>query len=208
MARLTCKFNWLRFKSDNAQIHSFLIFVDISVCNYVVLCWWEAGCCPGYHNDLKFSDRLVWANSADINQTAPDQGLHCLEFRLHLLDALLYGKQPCSNFRVITAKIQVSEYLGFLCYLLVFSHFKVSCFTTLPLTAKGELPSWIAALTGDLFIVFLHKHVSADADPIIFESSLYFCWFLEILLSFRLQPINIIIFMKNAAIILIQTHKF
>ena len=33
----------------------------------------------------KFSDRQVWANSADQS----DQGLHCLQFPLHLLDALL-----------------------------------------------------------------------------------------------------------------------
>ena len=39
-----------------------------------------------YRNDPKFSDRQVWANSAD-----PDQGLHCLPFRLHRLDSLLYG---------------------------------------------------------------------------------------------------------------------
>ena len=32
-----------------------------------------------------------------------DQGLHCLPFRLHRLDSLLYGS---SNFRVITTKIQ------------------------------------------------------------------------------------------------------
>ena len=32
-----------------------------------------------------------------------DQGLHCLPFRLHLLDALLYRQPLCSNFRVITA---------------------------------------------------------------------------------------------------------
>ena len=38
-----------------------------------------------YSNDPKFSDREVWANSADPDQTAPrgleeqsDQGLHCL----------------------------------------------------------------------------------------------------------------------------------
>ena len=56
----------------------------------------------GYHNFPKFSDRQVWANSADPDQTAPlqtqirllleeqsDQGLHCLQFPLHLLDALL-----------------------------------------------------------------------------------------------------------------------
>ena len=32
-----------------------------------------------------------------------DQRLHCLLFCLHVLDLLLYGKPPCSNFRVITA---------------------------------------------------------------------------------------------------------
>ena len=46
-----------------------------------------------YRNDPKFSDRQAWANGADPNQTAPkgqsDQGLHCLQFRLHRLDALL-----------------------------------------------------------------------------------------------------------------------
>ena len=40
-----------------------------------------------YHNDPKFSDRYAWANSAD-----PDQGLHCLPFRLHRLDSFLYGR--------------------------------------------------------------------------------------------------------------------
>ena len=38
-------------------------------------------------NDSKFSDRQVWSNSADPDQTAPqqsDQGLHCLPFCLHL----------------------------------------------------------------------------------------------------------------------------
>ena len=32
-----------------------------------------------------------------------DQGLHCLQFCLHLLDVLLMVKPLCSNFRVITA---------------------------------------------------------------------------------------------------------
>ena len=41
---------------------------------------------------LSFSDRYAWANSADPDQTAPDQGLHCLPFRLHHLDSLLYGR--------------------------------------------------------------------------------------------------------------------
>ena len=44
-----------------------------------------------YRNDPKFSDRYAWANSADPDQTAP-QGLHCLPFRLHRLDSLLYGR--------------------------------------------------------------------------------------------------------------------
>ena len=42
-------------------------------------------------NDPKFSNRHAWANSADPDQTAP-QGLHCLPFRLHRLDSLLYGR--------------------------------------------------------------------------------------------------------------------
>ena len=46
-----------------------------------------------YHNDPKFLDRLTWANSAD-----PDQGLHFLQYCLHLLDALLYGKTSVFEF--------------------------------------------------------------------------------------------------------------
>ena len=35
-----------------------------------------------------------------------DQGLHCLPFRLHCLDSLLYMVEPhSSNFRVITTNI-------------------------------------------------------------------------------------------------------
>ena len=55
-------------------------------------------------NVPKFSDRQIWANSADPDQTAPlleeqsDQGLHCLQFPLHLLDALLEGKAILFNF--------------------------------------------------------------------------------------------------------------
>ena len=45
-----------------------------------------------YHNDPKFLDRYAWASSADPDQTAPDQGLHRLPFRLHGLDSLLYGR--------------------------------------------------------------------------------------------------------------------
>ena len=67
------------------------------------------------HNDPKFSDRQVWANSVDSDQTAPewsitrvqeqsDQGQHCLPFGEELLDAFRYmGKSLCSNFRIITA---------------------------------------------------------------------------------------------------------
>ena len=43
-----------------------------------------------YRNDPKFSDRQVWANSADPDQSV--QGLHCLPFRRHRLDSFLYGR--------------------------------------------------------------------------------------------------------------------
>ena len=42
-----------------------------------------------YHDDPKFSDSQVWANNVGPDQTAPDQGPHCLQFPLHLLDTLL-----------------------------------------------------------------------------------------------------------------------
>ena len=42
-----------------------------------------------YRNVLKFSDRQIRANSADPDQEQSDQGLHCLQFPLHLLDTLL-----------------------------------------------------------------------------------------------------------------------
>ena len=47
-----------------------------------------------YRNDPKFSERYAWANSADPDQTVPRgaQGLHCLPFRLHRLDSLLYRR--------------------------------------------------------------------------------------------------------------------
>ena len=44
------------------------------------------------------SDRQVWANSADPDQTAPDQGLHYSQFPLHLLDTLPYGKGTLFEF--------------------------------------------------------------------------------------------------------------
>ena len=40
-----------------------------------------------YRNDPKFSDRQVWANSADPDQTAP----HCLQFHLHVFDKIPSG---------------------------------------------------------------------------------------------------------------------
>ena len=42
---------------------------------------------------LKFSDRQIWANIVNPNQTAPDQGLQCLSFRVHLSSALVFISQ-------------------------------------------------------------------------------------------------------------------
>ena len=54
-----------------------------------------------YHNDPKFSDL---SNGVDLDQTGLllmeqfDQGLHCLPFRLHLLNALICGKTMLFKF--------------------------------------------------------------------------------------------------------------
>ena len=44
--------------------------------------------------------RSGWANSVDPDQTVEqsDQGLHCLQFPLLLLDALVYGKSTLFKF--------------------------------------------------------------------------------------------------------------
>ena len=75
-----------------------------------------------YRNDPKFSDRQVWANSADPDQTAPSKLIRantvcnsgCI-FWVHYSSV----KPSCSNFRVITAIFfGVSEFLGFVRYVL------------------------------------------------------------------------------------------
>ena len=50
-----------------------------------------------YCNDPMFSDKKAWANLVVPDQTAP-QGLHCLPFLLHLLDALLYYRATVFKF--------------------------------------------------------------------------------------------------------------
>ena len=57
---------------------------------------WKKKSSVHYHIFPKFSDRQVWANSADPDQTA--QGLHCLQFSLLLLDTLRYGKSTVFKF--------------------------------------------------------------------------------------------------------------
>ena len=46
---------------------------------------------------LKVSEKQVWANSINTNQTAPE-GLHCLPIRMHLLKSLLDGKTTVAQF--------------------------------------------------------------------------------------------------------------
>ena len=50
-----------------------------------------------YGNGPKVSDRQIWANSVDQDQTA-DQGLHCLPLGLHFLDTLFYSKATLFKF--------------------------------------------------------------------------------------------------------------
>ena len=52
------------------------------------------------HNDPKYLDRQVWANSVDLYQTEQsDHSLHCLPLHLHLLDILLYDKTTLFKFQ-------------------------------------------------------------------------------------------------------------
>ena len=55
-----------------------------------------------FRNVPKFSDRQVWVNSVDPDQTAPGgavwSGLHCLPFRLHFLDPLISSETTLFQF--------------------------------------------------------------------------------------------------------------
>ena len=62
---------------------------------------------------LKFSDRQIWANIVNPNQTAPHQDLRCLSFRVHLSSALVFNQTKL--FKVQDNYINV-----FVCQLLSF----------------------------------------------------------------------------------------
>ena len=66
-----------------------------------------------YRNDPKFSDRRVWANSVDPDETAPCHPV-CI-----FLTHYSVIKRYCSNFRIITAIFRVSKILGFLRYIIL-----------------------------------------------------------------------------------------
>ena len=72
-----------------------------------------------YHNQPKFSNGQVWANSVDPDQIAPeeqsDQGLHCLPFVCIFWVHYSVIKPNCSTFK--TAIFWVSQLLGFLRYI-------------------------------------------------------------------------------------------
>ena len=69
-----------------------------------------------YRNVPMFSDRQVWANSADPDQTAPSLIRVYTVCNSLCIFWMHYSKErpSCSTFRVITANFWVSEILGFL----------------------------------------------------------------------------------------------
>ena len=74
-----------------------------------------------YCNDSKFSERQVWANSVDPNQTATDRC--CLNkvftgcfFYLHLFEALFHGRTSNRVLEYLQQSYWVSKYLSILQY--------------------------------------------------------------------------------------------
>ena len=64
----------------------------------IVSFWTDKSGQTVYLNDPKFSDRYAWTNSADLLEEHSDQSAHCLPFRLHRLDSLLYGRATKFKF--------------------------------------------------------------------------------------------------------------
>ena len=66
--------------------------------------------------ELMFSDRQIWTNSADQDQTeggAVWSGPHCLPFCLHLLYTFLYGKNKLFKFPYSYNMFRMSECFEF-----------------------------------------------------------------------------------------------
>ena len=59
-----------------------------------------------------WSGQIVQTQIRLLLEEQSDQGLHYLQYCVHLLDALLYGKTSFSSFKIFTAKFLVSENLG------------------------------------------------------------------------------------------------
>ena len=74
-----------------------------------------------YRKNSKYWDMYVWANNVDSDQTAlkeqSDQDLHCLQFFLHLLEALLHRKIKLFYIKDNYNMVCVSQYLEFLRYI-------------------------------------------------------------------------------------------
>ena len=74
---------------------------------------------------LKFPDRQIWTDTVNPNQTAPDQGLRCLSFRVHLSSALVFSQTKLfkvqDNYinvfvcQLISARPQSAEYTIGIC---------------------------------------------------------------------------------------------
>ena len=68
-----------------------------------------------YHSVPKFSDRQVWANSVDPDQTPSLIRVYTVCHSVCIFWARYSMVEPhCSNFRIITATFRVSEYLEIL----------------------------------------------------------------------------------------------
>ena len=78
-----------------------------------------------YCNVPKFSDSKGWANSVDPEQS--DLGLHCLLFRLYILDSLFNGRATLLKFEDNYSNFSVSENLGILRYMTLY-HCSISSF--------------------------------------------------------------------------------
>ena len=97
---LRCQFYW--GQNSAMLLPSFGSVVHAVVAQHI---FHELSCL--FHHtvmSLMFSDRQiwaqVWANIVNPNKTAPDRGLWCLSFRVHLSSALVFSRTKLPVFKV------------------------------------------------------------------------------------------------------------
>ena len=130
-----------------------------------------------YSTDSKFLARQVWADSVDADQTARLIRVYTICHSVCIFwTQYSQVKQYHSNFRIITAVVQVSEVLGFLRYTSSYAAYKYVISNTHPDRQIYTLFEQTHDKTNQITVCPVKIQISLGILPVWSESSLCAQW--------------------------------